>query len=65
MIDAFLSEETNENAPDLCNLAELKKKRHLLLKENQILHAKLNILLEMLAEVTAEEKLPNTIPQFK
>lgn len=65
MIDAFLSEETNESEMDLRNLAELKKKRHLLLKENQILHAKLNILLEMLAEVTAEEKLPNTIPQFK
>ncbi len=38
-------------------MAVLKRRRRALEKENNILRAKLDILLEMLAEITAEEKL--------
>jgi hypothetical protein len=38
-------------------MATLEKRKHLLEKDNSILRAKLDIILEMLAEVTAEEEL--------
>jgi len=41
-------------------MAILENRKHLLEKDNSILRAKLDIILEMLAEVTAEEKLQQT-----
>ena len=38
-------------------MAKLEKKKHDLEEDNQLLRAKMNILLEMLAEVNAEHEL--------
>ncbi len=53
-IIAIFSEETKIDSHDM---ATLEKRKHLLEKDNSILRAKLDIILEMLAEVTAEEEL--------
>jgi len=56
----LFSEEIYKTTIDSSNMAVLKRRRRALEKENNILHAKLDILLEMLAEITAEEKLQTT-----
>jgi hypothetical protein len=53
----LFSEEIYKTTIDSSNMAVLKRRRRALEKENNILRAKLDILLEMLAEITAEEKL--------
>jgi hypothetical protein len=50
-------EETDETTIDSLDMTLLKERKRALVKENNILHAKLDILLEMLAETTAEAKL--------
>ncbi len=50
-------EETDETTIDPLDMTLLKERKRALVKENNILHAKLEILLEMLAETTAEAKL--------